>query len=429
MYRFTVGDVAFLSSDDGTAALAVADDLPLDSGTLLADLTRLRRTAHDWTAAVVETVLLRRRAAARWRRVTADSGGGGLAPSRWLFTDDALQQASPPPVAAHRATRLAACAAVAGVAAVHDLTCSIGSDLVALTAAGTLAFGSDLDAVRLAMARHNLTAEGQTARLVRADACTVTSRHTLRYADPARRDASGRRISSTDTVPPVADLLAADPQHPPVLRLPPGIDYQGAGLTGEIEIVSLAGAVREAVWWPPAWATARRRATILTHGRPAEHLVDADPAEEEVSAARRYLIDPDPAVVRAHLVQQYAARYRLARLDPHLAYLTGDTPVPGVRSFEIVAAAPYSERTVRGWVARDGVGDLEIKQRGTPLIPDELRRRIRPRGDTRVRRTLIVARIGRGMQAFWCRDADASSEDPAGGASVGAPASAEESGA
>jgi hypothetical protein len=107
--------------------------------------------------------------------------------------------------------------------------------------------------------------------------------------------------------------------------------------------------------------------------------------------------------VRAHLVRQYAARHRLSLLDPHLAYLTGPTPPPGVRAFRITDAAPYSERTVRDWVRRDGVGTLEIKQRGTPVIPDELRRRIRPAGDTRIARTLVIARIGREARAFWCR--------------------------
>jgi hypothetical protein len=102
-------------------------------------------------------------------------------------------------------------------------------------------------------------------------------------------------------------------------------------------------------------------------------------------------------------VQQYAARHRLTRLDEHLAYLTGDEPPAGMRAFEILDAAPFAEKTVREWLRRDEVGTLEIKQRGTPVIPDELRRRLKPSGDTRRARTLIVARVGRSPRAFWCR--------------------------
>ena len=71
-------------------------------------------------------------------------------------------------------------------------------------------------------------------------------------------------------------------------------------------------------------------------------------------------------------------------------------------------SAPYRERTVADWARRDGIGTLEIKQRGTPVIPDELRARLRPalRGPRSVAATLVIARVGRQPQAFWCRAVD-----------------------
>ncbi|MEO7127164.1 MAG: class I SAM-dependent methyltransferase [Nakamurella sp.] len=471
-YQFSEPDVAYLVSAAGVEAVATGTEMSLSSSTMIGDLTRLRTLSGDHTAAVAETVLLRRKALARWgikhsgikysgiERSGIERSGierSGIERSAieccgsddlidwgaWLFTDEALQQAPPPPVAAHRARRVVAAAASAGYDAVHDVTCSIGVDLAALCTAGALrgifAVGSDLDPVRLAMAAHNMAAHnlanhGDEARLMRADACTRTTRGSLRYADPARRDVTGRRISSADTIPPVADLDAIDPRHPPVLRLPPAIDYEALNRPGEIEIVSWRGTVREAVAWPAQFATAKRRATVLgdgngngagngagngdgdsdsardpdtgdpgTYGGVLEEFTDRDPAQDSVIPARRYLVDPDPAVVRAHLVQQYAARHGLAKLDEHLAYLTGDEPPVGRRAFEILDAAAYSEKTVRGWLRRDDVGTLEIKQRGTSVIPDELRRRVKPSGERHIQRTLVIARIGRATQAFWCR--------------------------
>jgi hypothetical protein len=408
-YRFTLDDVGYLTSGAGGTALAAAAARPLSDQSLLADLTHLRGVAGGYAAAVAETVRLRRRAGARWGPGYAD----------WLFTDEALQQAAPPEVAGHRAARL-------GAFRVHDLTCSIGGDLAALArprvaaepaggshqpSTGSPPLGSDLDPVRLAMARHNLATSGLAAGLLQADARTVTSRGTIRYADPARRDATGRRITSVSTIPSVAELDAADPTHLPVLRLPPGIDYPGLARAGEIEIVSLDGVAREAVAWPPPLAEVERRATVLrARGAPGTgwgmaagyQLTSEDPDDAAISGVADWIVDPDPAVVRAHLVRHYAARHGLRLLDPHLAYLTGSAPPPGVRAFRVLDAATYRERTVRGWVVRDGVGTLEIKQRGTPVIPDELRARIRPAGDRRIQRTLIVARIGADAQAFWC---------------------------
>lgn len=392
-YAFSAGDVAYLVTAAGATALDAAAKLPLSGARLLADLTAVRRLAGDHASAVAETVLLRRRAVERWPVREIDWGG-------WLFTDEALQQAPPPAVAAHRARRLAR---QSGPYGVHDVTCSIGADLAALTAAGVFVVGSDIDPIRLAMARHNLAAAGLPARLVRADARTAVTTGLVRYADPARRDTAGRRITSADTVPSVADLDAAARGVPSVLRLPPGIDYETLGRAGEIELVSWRGAVREAVAWPDEFAMARRRATILADDTVREELTDADPAEDNVTAVGAFLVDPDPAVVRAHLVRHYAARHGLTLLDPHLAYLTGSRSPAGVRSFEVLDTAAFSERTVRDWVRRDGVGTLEIKQRGTPVVPDDLRRRIRPRGDRRVERTLVVARIGHATRAMWCR--------------------------
>jgi hypothetical protein len=400
-YRFSPEDIGFLDSAAGDDALAAAGSLALDDRSLIGDLTRIRRTAGEFAGAVAETVRLRRRAVQRWG--SGEGTAGGFA--HWLFTDEALQQAAPPAVAAHRARRVAAWLARSPQtgAGVQDITCSIGADLAALAAAVPVAIGSDIDPVRLAMARHNLTVAGLPARLAVADARTVTARGLLRYADPARRDVSGRRITSADTIPSVVELDAADPARLPLLRLPPGVDYPALARPGEIEIVSLDGTVREAVAWPPALATVARRASILAGDGIREQLTSDDPDDVPVTAAGDLLVDPDPAVVRAHLVRHYAARHRLCLLDPHLAYLTGSQPPPGVRSFRILEAAPFTERTVRGWARRDAVGTLEIKQRGTPVIPDELRRRLRLTGDTRVARTLVIARIGRAAQAFWCR--------------------------
>ncbi len=392
-YTFSLDDVAFLRGAAAAAALAVAGELPLTDATLLADLPAVRRVAPDHAAAVVETVRLRRRAVPRL--------GPGAAV--WLFTDEALQQASPLPVARHRAARLAGFG-------VHDLTCSIGADLASLTAACPVALGSDLDPVRLAMAAHNVRAADLPVRLSRSDALTVTSTGLLGYADPARRTAAGRRITSIDTLPSVADLDRVHAARPPVLRLPPGIDYDRLARPGEVEIVSLDGSAREAVLWPPELAAVGRRATVLSSSGLSSsgggfEVTDADPDDAVVGPVGAWIVDPDPAVVRAHLVRHWAQRHGLHLLDPHLAYLSGPAPPPHIRGFEVLDVAPYREKTVAGWLRRDGIGTLEIKQRGTPVIPDDLRRRLRPAmsGDTTAGATLIIARIGSDPVAYWCR--------------------------
>ncbi|MTD16726.1 class I SAM-dependent methyltransferase [Nakamurella sp. YIM 132087] len=386
-YAFTADEVRRLSGDPDLPA--AASGLELSDRTLLADLTRLRRTVGELAPAVAETVRLRRRAVPKF----------GPAAAGWLLTEESLQQGSPAPVAVHRAGRL-------GGLGVHDLTCSIGADLTVLAGRGT-AVGSDLDPVRVLMAAHNLGASGVPGRVFIADALSRSTSGLLGYADPARRE-GGRRITGVDTLPSVADLDRVHADRLPVLRLPPGIDFDALARPGEVEIVSLDGSARESVLWPPELAVVSRRATVLRTDGPTEVLTSDDPSDSAVLSVGEYLVDPDPAVVRSGLVRHWAVRHGLSQIDPHLAYLTGPAVPPWTRGFRVLEVAEYRERTVRDWLRRDGVGTLEIKQRGTPVVPDDLRRTLRPAmsRDTRVARTLVVARVGRGQLAVWCEAVD-----------------------
>ena len=279
----------------------------------------------------METVLLRRRAAAKL------SGLPGT--HDWLFTDEALQQASAAPVALHRSERLRG-------NMIHDVTCSIGTELAALRGSAARVVGSDVDAVRLAMARHNL---GDAVDLCRADALRPVTRDTVVLADPARRSGGRRRFNPRDYQPALDELIEAYRGRDLVVKCAPGIDFAGVtrlGFDGEIEVTSYRGSVREACLWSAGLAEAgvRRRASILDRG---EQVTDAEQDDCPVRPAGRWIVDPDGAVVRAGLVRHYAARHGLWQLDPNIAYLSGDELPPGVRGFEVLEQLAFDERRLR----------------------------------------------------------------------------------
>ncbi|RMI35410.1 THUMP-like domain-containing protein [Nocardia stercoris] len=387
-YQFTRAEVGYLAGAAGQAALAEVGALPLSASSLVRDLEVARRTHGDRTGMLVETVRLRRRATAK------------LDPAiPWLLTDDALQQATPAPVARHRAQRLAG-------RSVHDVTCSVGAELVALARECPVVIGSDIDAVRLDMAAANLAAE-QAVRLVRADALVPVTADPVVIADPARR-AGGRRTHDPAALqPPLPDLLAAYHGRDLVVKCAPGLDFDTAGpdgspWAGEVEVVSLDGSVREACLWSPGLAAprVRRRATVLAADGTSWTLTDADPDGIEERAPGRWIVDPDGAVVRAGLVRHYAAKHGLWQLDPRIAYLTGDTVPPGVRGFEILERMDFREKPLRAALHRRDCGPLEILARGVPVDPDVLRAKLKPRGS--VPHTVVVTRIGTTATAFVC---------------------------
>ncbi len=322
----------------------------------------------------------------------------------WLFTDEALQQASAAPVARHRARRLAD--ALPGHV-VHDVTCSIGTELAALHASAVSAMGSDVDPLRLAMAQHNL---GPGVTLCRADALRPVTRDTVVLADPARRAGGRRRFNPRDYRPALDQLLHTYRDRHLVVKCAPGIDFEQLsrlGFHGEIELTSYGGTVREACLWstglvPPG---VRRRATVLDRG---EQITDADPDDCPVAPAGRWIVDPDGAVVRAGLVRHYAARHELWQLDPHIAYLSGDRLPPGVRGFEVLDQLPFDEKRLRQALAALNCGAVEILVRGVrgeQADPEVIRPRLRLRGSQSL--AVVITRIGSGrggaVRAFVCK--------------------------
>src|ERR1700739_4584467 len=214
--RFGTADVSYLRSESGAEALAAVAELELTDATRIADIAAVRARFGDRAPVLVETTLLRRRARDKLGQLGPDFG-----PSNWLFTDEALQQATAAPVALHRAGRLAGARGGPDVL-VHDATCSIGTELAALHRSGVRAVGSDIDPVRLAMARHNL---GAAADLCRADALHPVTRGAVVVVDPARRAGGRRRLRADEHRPGLGQLIDTYRGRDLVVKCAPGIDF------------------------------------------------------------------------------------------------------------------------------------------------------------------------------------------------------------
>lgn len=388
----------YLRSQSGAAALRAVAGFALTDTGRVADTAAVRARFGDRAPVLVETTLLRRRALPRL--------AGLCDVSDWLFTDEALQQASAGAVALHRAARLAG---AFPDAVVHDVTCSVGTELAALRGSASRIVGSDIDPVRLAMARHNL---GDAVVLCRADALRPVTRDTTVVADPGRRRDGQRRFHPHDYQPALDRLLNIYQGRHLVIKCAPGIDFdqiRRLGFDGEIEVTSWRGSVREACLWSAGLAEpgVRRRASILDR---SEQITDAEPQDCPVRPAGRWIVDPDGAVVRAGLVRHYGARHGLWQLDPDIAYLSGDRLPPALRGFEVLEQLAFNERRLRAALAALDCGSLEVLVRGVSGIkadPDALRRRLRLSGSRAL--AAVITRIGSGpagrATVFVCRPA------------------------
>lgn len=381
-----------LLTDEGRHLLAALRDH--DPAHELATATRLRR---EHPAGLVSVALgqarLRQRAVAKF--------GTGDA-HRMFFTPNGVEQATRTSVAAYRARRLSAL----GVRRVADLCCGIGGDAIALARAGMSVLAVDRDPLTCAVARANAEALGLDG-LIEVRRAEVTEVDTAPYdavfVDPARRGGRGRVFDPEAYSPPLSWAIGAARRAPyAALKIAPGVPHEAVPEDAEAEWISDGGEVKEAVLWfaprtgspegrPGADAgamphtTARiaqgtRRATLLPSGA---SLPDSGLPDPEAGPVGRYLYEPDGAVIRAHLVADVAAELEGGRLiDPTIAYITADalTPTPYATAYEITDALPFNLKRLKALLREREVGTLTVKKRGSAVEPEELRKRIKPKG-------------------------------------------------
>lgn len=359
---------------DGQALLAELAERDLRDATLLSEIERLRsRYEPAFVRAAIETSQLRRRAAAKFPHA-----------ERMYFVREALEQATAAPVAQYRAHRLLQ--TLGPESHVLDVCCGIGGDALALAAAGARVTAIDYDPLRAAMARANAEALGFGERItvLCADATQISLPPAdALFCDPARR-ADGKRLFDTEQYQPPLSWVLGLSAHYKVLgiKLAPGIDYD-ALLQAEqrqIECISLAGDLKEAVLWCGPLADSSRRATLL----PENISLAASATTPRIDQAEpgAYLYEPDSAVIRAHLVAELAQQLRAWQLDPTIAYLSSDQAIatPFARVWPVLEWQPFNLKKLRARLRVLDAGSVTVKKRGSPLDTDQLARQLTGKG-------------------------------------------------
>ena len=358
------------------------------------DLRVAESLRHSWpadlVAAATEQAELRQRAASKFARAEA-----------MLFSRDGLEQSSSEDVARHRAGRFADVAPTL----VLDLCCGIGGDLLALGTAATSIVGVNRDEAHVLAARHNAAVYDVDAATVVADVADVRiPTNALVFVDPARREGAsvgGRRGGYS----PALDWCLALPAERIAIKTAPGLDLALVPAHWEAEFVAVGRELKECVLWSPAWAGARRRATILPSS-PDRDVVTLVPDPSLPSAAvrppGRYLLDPSPAITRAGAVADIATALDAWQVDPNIAFLTADHPLRSAygRELLIEASLPFSVKALRAELRRLDIGAIDIRRRGLAGDVEDLRRRLSATGSRRA--TVVLTRVNDKPWAFVC---------------------------
>lgn len=355
---------------------------------------RLRRAHPNVAPQIVSAIItqagLRRQARGRF---------GPLA-DRMLFTVDGLQQSTRPFVAARRAQQLAE----RTVRTVADLGCGIGSDSLAFQRSGLAVTAVEADPDTAVVAEHNL---GQPVVVADLTAMALPDTDAV-FLDPARRVQGARLLPPETWKPPwswILDFAAGRPAT--VVKASPGLPHGAIPNGAAVEWISVAGSLVETCVWFPGLSPGmpRRRAVMIRPGTdpwtPASiDVLAGDHADTPAATGPlgSYVFEPDPAVIRSHLIDVLAQRLGAHLLSSHVAYLSGDTLPRGAAAaqcFAVHDTLPAGARALGRELRHRGIGRVEIHTRGLGVDPAVLRRRLALKGGGPVAHLILTRVDGR----------------------------------
>jgi hypothetical protein len=111
------------------------------------------------------------------------------------------------------------------------------------------------------------------------------------------------------------------------------------------------------------------------------------------AAPGAYLLDPNPAVTRAGLVEELGHALGAWKIDARVGFLSADRPLatPFGRLLAIEGSLPWNLKRLRALLRARGAGAVEIRKRGSAVDVDDLRRRLELSGDRQV--TVVLTRV------------------------------------
>lgn len=413
-------------------ALAAADELyPLGSDTLSA-VTSLRSRGFrpEESAQIISLAQARTRARAKF----------GERARTLMLTQEAAEQATRPVIAHYRAQRLrpvAGTVADLGCGIASD-SAVYAADRGAVVAVELNPLTASFAAKNLEFCPQARVYSGDVTDYVHGELLDNAGEPVgIVWMDPARRELRGTKKAQTERLfdpeafsPPFSFVLnLARTGVPMGVKLGPGFPHEGIPSPEDIaseanpnprveaEWIQSEGSLAELVLWFNALAQegVARTATSVRElpteeATPNEGPNDASnvgsaetsallPPYEAVSfrspltaeEAQQsvdvpvslpqpgdYLLEPAPAIVRSHLVAEFAQSIGAFLLDEHLAYLCSAEPVehPLVACYEVLEEIPLQEKQLKRWVREQGFTALTIKKRGVDIVPEQLRARL-----------------------------------------------------
>lgn len=318
-----------------------------------------------------------------------------------LYEKQALEQASGFATSTWRARRF-------NSRCVADLTMGLGVDSLAWAQAGSRVISCEQNRELASIARYNHKILGLAPcisgyhkgaiKWLRELTEQTSDKPDLYYADPSRRRGSERVFLLEQCEPNVFTVLRyiRELKGTWLLKLSPLIDltYLQRHLDDcfELYVVSVLGEVKEVLaFGGQAFLSAgmRRSAKAVIHAVMLDEMgnerfeLSSDPdsarnVEQAVAdgpvVPGQLILDPDPAIVKAGLIDTLARQYGMASVHPRTRYLVSNRKKRGMpgRWYKIEQVHAYKPRHLVRNLAEQGIQKVRIHESGFPVSAEKL---------------------------------------------------------
>lgn len=371
-------------SEEGMSILCRTEELLLttNNDTLRASML-LRKATNclpETAAAALDIVLCRQKA---------------LSMGDWtqhgFFTRQSLEQSTAPAIAKHHAERFRGCRHVL------EICSGVGFDTAALARVAARVTTIEANERLAAMARQNMAAQGlanvEVLCGLAENVCAELDLSTFGglWADPSRRDEQGRRIHTPDDyAPSLRWLQCLKVRGVRGIKIAPAVNCEAHHLAGAWtrEWIGFGDECREQVLWSGVEEMNDGTATLLNTMGVVEQILPPQNAAipnlwngDANVLTGRFLVEPHGALIRTGHLGTFFAERGWMLLDEHIAYsIATDKPPTSAwyEAFEIVEALPFQYARLKEHLTAHGWGNrTEIKKRGFPETPDEVRKKLK----------------------------------------------------
>jgi hypothetical protein len=203
------------------------------------------------------------------------------------------------------------------------------------------------------------------------------------YIDPSRRnDAKGKVFMLADCLPNVPELLDTYfnftknilVKTAPLLDISAGINELHS--VKAIHIVAINNEVKELLWILEKGFTETPALIATDLNKDGEQVFKAQYGNEDIaplSLPKKYLYEPNSAVMKSGAFGTVASHYKLAKLHAHSQLYTSDELIDFAgRRFEIQQILPYGKAEMKQYIQGK---KMNITVRNFPLKTEELQRK------------------------------------------------------